>query len=349
MRPDGHLAIMRAPNNFDTLRILAALAVVVSHSFPLSGSDDLEPLMSLSQRQASAGIIAVYVFFIISGYLITQSFDRSRNAKTFLIARALRLLPALAVVLVILAFAIGPIVSILPASEYFTSIQPYSFLGINLSLWQFSDGLPGVFLSNPFHGAVNGSLWTLSVEAKCYILVLLFGVCGIFNRFTTLGVLIAGCIAMKLWIGGLDMEFYSDFFAGAAIYHWQPPLRGKIAMLCALLWLISFLTVGLRIASASVGAYLIIYLALAPRIKMPNLARWGDLSYGTYIWAFPVQQIASALLGARVSWYLNLAIAIPVVLVLAWLSWHFVEAPALSLKRRPPTIGKAESPRYTAP
>jgi peptidoglycan/LPS O-acetylase OafA/YrhL len=159
-------------------------------------------------------------------------------------------------------------------------------------------------------------------------------VCGILNRFTSLGILLAGCLAMKLWIGGDQVIFFSWFMAGSVLYHWQLPLRGWVALLCALLSLVAFVTGGFRIACASVGAYLIVYIALAPRIRLPNLARWGDLSYGTYIWAFPVQQIVSAALGAWVTWYLNLAISLPVVLALAWVSWHFVEAPALRLKKR---------------
>jgi len=133
--------------------------------------------------------------------------------------------------------------------------------------------------------------------------------------------------------------FISYFFAGSALYHWQLPLRRSIAILCALMSLVALFFGGFRIACASVGAYLIIYIGLAPRIRMPDFARWGDLSYGTYIWAFPVQQITSASLGAWASWYFNLAISLPIVLALAWMSWHFVEAPALSLK-------KLQQPRF---
>jgi peptidoglycan/LPS O-acetylase OafA/YrhL len=125
-----------------------------------------------------------------------------------------------------------------------------------------------------------------------------------------------------------------DFIAGSALYLWRPPLRGWLAAICALLWIAAFLTGGLRFASASVGAYLIIYLTTASTIRLPNLTRWGDLSFGTYIWAFPVQQAVSAALGTWACWYLNAAISLPIVLAIAWASWHFIEAPALSLKGR---------------
>src|ERR1700712_2662362 len=101
---------MRRENNFDTLRILASIAVLVSHSFPLSyAADPLDPLERISHRQSSLGGLSVAVFFIISGYLITHSFQRSRSVKAFLIARSLRLFPALVAVSCILAFVIGPL------------------------------------------------------------------------------------------------------------------------------------------------------------------------------------------------------------------------------------------------
>jgi peptidoglycan/LPS O-acetylase OafA/YrhL len=270
---------MRPKNNFDSLRILAALAVVASHSFPLSyGSNQQEPIHRLSGGQTNAGTIAVSVFFIISGYLITQSFERSRGVRTFLISRALRLLPGLAMVLIVLAFVIGPIVSAVSVHEYFCSWQPYRFVAINLSLFDTAYNLPGVFLGNPWPDAVDGSLWTLRYEARCYLMVLFLGVSGVLTRLTTLGLLFAGCLAMKFWSVGALMDCYTCFAAGAVLYLWRPPFAGWIASLCSLLWLASLLIGGFRIATPLVGAYVIIYLALAAGIKFPNLARWGDLS-----------------------------------------------------------------------
>jgi peptidoglycan/LPS O-acetylase OafA/YrhL len=100
------------------------------------------------------------------------------------------------------------------------------------------------------------------------------------------------------------------------------------------LWLVGILTVGENIASATVGAYTVLYLSTSPKVRLPNLARWGDLSYGTYIWAFPVQQTIAAILGAAVTWYWMTAAALPIVVLLALASWHFVESPCLMLRVR---------------
>ena len=318
-------------NNFNTLRLLAALAVVASHSVPITtGSDRAELIFRLSDGQATGGKIAVGIFFVISGYLITGSYARTNSPLAFTAARALRLLPGLAVVLAAMAFAIGPAISSLPVRAYFAAPEPWWMLPANLSLLANPDALPGVFQTTPIAGPVNGSLWTLQYEARCYLAVLLLGLCRLLNRYIALAALIDCCIAQKRWIGGETMDFYAAFAAGAALYLWRPPLNLWLAAACAALCLAAVFLGGFRIAAATLGAYTIIAGAHAPRL--PDLARYGDLSYGTYLWAFPLQQLAVSALGGP--WWLNLAASLPPILALAWLSWHLVEAPALRLKPR---------------
>src|SRR3954466_1141888 len=167
-------------NNFDTMRLVAALCVVISHSFPLSyGAAAAQPLFLLSHGQTDLGTLSVYVFFVLSGFLITGSFER-QPPHQFVLARGLRLLPGLAVVLFILTFFVGPILTTIPVEEYFRSGRTYYFFAKNLSLTGYVNELPGVFGTNP----VNGSLWTLNYEAKCYLLVFLVGIAGLLNRYT---------------------------------------------------------------------------------------------------------------------------------------------------------------------
>jgi len=111
------------------------------------------------------------------------------------------------------------------------------------------------------------------------------------------------------------------------------PLNWSFAALSIMGLGAALLMHGFRLAFATFGAYLVIFLAISPSVRLPNLARKGDLSYGIYIVAWPVQQVVSYLLGPSVTWYWNVAISLPVAIGLAWLSWHFVEGPALSLKR----------------
>ena len=144
--------------------LLAALAVLASHAVPISyGSNAKELLFRLSGGQATFGSLAVTVFFIVSGYLITGSYVGRPNPLRFVWARALRLLPGLIVVVLALAFAVGPLLSTVPAREYFSSASLVRFVFINLSMANFWGYLPGVFEHNPYRG-VNGSLWTLHYE-----------------------------------------------------------------------------------------------------------------------------------------------------------------------------------------
>ena len=321
-------------NNFDSLRILAALGVLVSHAFPLSGAGDREPILQISLRQTTAGTLAVSVFFVISGYLITKSYDRSHSARAFVIGRVLRLVPALAVVELLLSFCAGLLLTHLSTADYLSQMSLYTNILVNLSCLGFRDGLPGVFLHNPFPHAVDGSLWTLEYEVACYGMVLVVGYLGLLNRYVMGAGYMTALIALRYWVGGYYVSFGTYFLAGATIYLWRPTLRGDVAALCGCLWTISLLWAGIRLTMATAGAYGIIYLAEGPEVRFPRLARFGDVSYGIYIWAFPVQQWIAHILGTRITWYWDAALSLPIVLAIAALSWKVIEAPSLSLKRR---------------
>src|SRR3954464_3664915 len=156
-------------NNFDALRFWAALAVLWSHSFPITlGAQYPQPLASVSFGQTNLGRVAVAFFFVISGYLITRSFERSRSTWSFVRARALRIMPGLIVVLIAVAFVLGPLVTSIPLHDYFTSSAPYRYVITQASFSGHAE-LPGVFDRNPVAHA-NDSLWTLRYEVACYAL-----------------------------------------------------------------------------------------------------------------------------------------------------------------------------------
>jgi peptidoglycan/LPS O-acetylase OafA/YrhL len=320
-------------NNFDALRFCAAVAVLISHSFPLSyGSNEWEPLHWLSQGQTTLGGVAVLVFFVISGYLITLSFERARNVWQYARARARRILPGLVVVTCLLAFVVGPIVSALPLGEYFTHASVYRYGLVDTSMVKFVDDLPGVFRENPMPGVVDGSLWTLRFEAHCYVLVAVLGVSRALNKYVAIalfGILLAG---VALIPGNHHVSLTAAFVGGMVMYYWRPALDGRIAVVCTIALVMCVLFGGFDVGADVFGSYVVIYLALSPSVHLPNVAKHGDLSYGIYIYAFPVQQIVSSLLGEHAAWQWNAAISMPVVLGLAFLSWHYVEKVALSFK-----------------
>lgn len=327
----------RRKNNFDTLRIVAALAVLVSHAFPLAlGDRRPQPLKILSHGQTDLGSVAVLVFFVISGYLITQSFDRAPIAKRFLWARCLRIFPALFLAVSLSAILLGPAFTWLPAGAYFADPTTLSYMLGNASLLHMQYNLPGVFEHNPTPSIVNGSLWTLQYEFLMYLGVLTLGKLRLLRRWVVLVFLAISLLLSWRWTGGDYVAFGAPFAAGAALYLWRDrvPLDWRLAGISAALLGISLLSYGFRIAFVLFGAYLVIYLAMARSVRLPDFARRGDFSYGVYAFAFPVQQSVAYLIGGQHAWYTNVLVSLPVVLGLAALSWHVIEEPALALKGR---------------
>jgi peptidoglycan/LPS O-acetylase OafA/YrhL len=318
------------------MRVLAAWAVLASHAVPLSyGSNDRELLFRASGGQSTFGELAVAVFFVISGYLISQSYDRVPNPVRFVWARALRLMPALAVTVFVLAFVAGPLLTTSSLREYFGSASLVRFLVVNLSFVDFWGYLPGVLENNPYRG-VNGSLWTLHYEVWCYGVVLALGVLRLLTKQAVLAAFVAA-LAASIAVPGPLFELLAYFLAGSVICFWRPALRGWVAALCLVPLCATLAVGGFHLACATAGAYLVMYLALGT--KPSGLIGRADLSYGVYVWAYPVQQLVVATLGP--SWWVNVLASTPIVLGLAWLSWHVVEAPALALKdlgRRRPAV-----------
>src|SRR4051794_30245974 len=166
---------------FNLLRLSAAMAVLFSHSFELAPSAGWpEPLRHFSGGQTTIGGTAVYIFFIISGFLVTASYQKSQDVLDFVLKRALRVLPALAIVIVLTAFVLGPIMTTLPLTDYFSAEKFRSYLLNALTFGE--DSLAGVFEDLPAKASVNGSLWTLRYELICYALVVLTGASGLLSR-----------------------------------------------------------------------------------------------------------------------------------------------------------------------
>lgn len=107
-----------------------------------------------------------------------------------------------------------------------------------------------------------------------------------------------------------------------------------MAVFAGLLCILSIFTGGYHVISFIFGSYLVIFIGISPRIKLPNLARYGDISYGVYIYAWPIQQTVSYAMGKHADWLVNNLITIPIVSVLAFASWYLIERPSLAHKDR---------------
>ena len=347
---------MDRQNNFDALRLVAATSVIFSHAFLLAeNSQDHDPLMLLTGGQTILGLAGVFMFFTISGFLVTQSFDNTRSPLVFLVKRGLRIFPGLVACLLVCAFAVGPLVTSLELPEYFGRGEPYAFVLRNSLLNIEYNRLPGVeFWPGNIGGIVNGPLWSLPCEALMYLMLCGIGVCG----WLILGVamLLAGVGVVGLWVSATDLlgGFFwllAPFATGMCCYRlrdhpgfWRPrwvllALLGLVLSIPAKLFLIAF---------AVFGGYLTIWLALTPRLRPLPAARYGDLSYGLYIYGWPVEQCVVYLSRGQAPWWVVFGIALPVTAAIAFLSWHLVERRCRWRGRRTPRLPRAVADPVTS-
>ena len=354
----------RRKNTLDFVRFVAATLVIVSHAFTLSqgvGHERFEPFVRLTKGQAGFGGFGVAIFFIISGFLVTASFERSSHWTRYLKARFLRLYPALLVLIPLTIFVRGPLVTTLPLGKYLASPDTYGYLRV-LSLYKTSYFLPGVFEANAFPFAVNGALWTLFFELIFYMMILVLGVTRLLRRWVVLAMFVANFVVraailviyprlgiehpfldgalnfyqrLDIYQGTLLLMFYS---AGMLLYLYRDriPLNNRGALLTLPILVLSLISgVGFNYWLATFGAYLLFYLATRQVRSLLQFGKYGDFSYGMYIFAFPVQQTLIHLFGGEMVPMINMAMAIPITLVFAAASWHFIEKPSLRLKNRP--------------
>ncbi len=335
-------AMRRPYDNFALIRLALALAVVVSHaSSVVTGQLDDEPLKTLTGF--TLGEHAVNGFFAISGFLVTMSFAR-RGWRDYVAARALRIAPGFVAAVLVVAFLLGPALTSLGVGAYFADGRLWRFLAATLTSFKSAIVLPGVFDANPLQFPM-GTVWTLKYEVLCYAGVLGLGVIGLLTRKLVAVLLPAGLFAALGTLQTLEPELPKGvetalrlpllFAAGGALYVLRDQVRLS-ALAVAALSLAAWSAFGTPLYGPVVymaQAYGVIWLALAPGLSHPRLEPAYDLSYGTYLYGWPVQQALQALLPAAGAAAL-LAPSIVLTLAVAALSWVLVERPALRLKRR---------------
>lgn len=338
-------------NNFDVLRLAFSLFVMFAHSFDLLGLKS--PLAGWTNGH-SIGLIGVFGFFFISGFLVTRSFTVSSSLKSFAMKRALRIYPGLWVCLLVTVFALVPLSLALAHGrqglQEFSSAVPSAlrYLGINATLLGVQFEIGNAFAANPLPKGVNGSLWTLPVEMKLYVILAVIGLLGCLTRRKWA----LGLIALALFLNWiLDPTHYrwagrlfvtetavllpALFFLGAACWVFRDAFRvsAGVGWFAAAFLLAGYLTGFWRLPVGLAFPALILALALrAPVLKLP--AWLGDLSYGLYLYAFPVQQLlVQQGIGGKQPLAL-FACSLLTTLPLALLSWHCIERPALALRLR---------------
>lgn len=335
-------------NNLTLLRILAATAVLISHSFVLStGNPDTEPLRSWIGM--TPGTIAVDIFFVVSGFLVTASISKSRDALDFLVARCLRIFPALLVLLLITVLVLGPIFTIERLEKYFGGATIAYFVKCLTLINGVAYKLPGVFVNNPYKDAVNGSLWTMPWEIRSYIVLLLVWQTNkkFMEKWNERGFLALTTVIICSLYGLLIVMHLNKsnsvhtvmplLMFSLGTISWQ--LRHKI-FLCwrgfvlasTLICITPLVSISAFYAIYPVAmAYAVMFLAFVPDGIVRNYNRMGDYSYGLYLYAFPIQQLlAAAWPGINPAQLIVSSFFF--TMLCATLSWHLIEERALEMK-----------------
>jgi len=336
---------------FDVLRIALAITVLSWHS--LYSTYGWDNWIWHSHKTRSFPSLILPMFFALSGFLVAGSLVRTKSLSSFMTLRMMRLLPALFVEVCLSALILGPLVTTLPLGEYFRgqAFWNYWFNIVGYIHYQ----LPGVFESNPAHGIVNISLWTVPFELECYLALMAISICGLVPRLRALfWVLIAawiGITAYELLTADLDMAQWARpagrllvvcFLGGLGLFIYRDyvPLNRRWFVVSLGLTIIFLARADTAFLAALPAAYVTVYIGLMNLPRIPVLMG-GDYSYGIYLYAFPIQQTYVWLDPLSWSawtapydhvWWTNILMALPCTLAFAMFSWHVIEKPVLSRK-----------------
>lgn len=331
-------------NHFNLLRLIFAVLVILSHSFELVDGNRSRELLTWVFGTLSFGEFAVDGFFLLSGYLIVQSWESSPRPSRFLKKRALRIYPGFIVASLVSAFIVGPLGA--DAAQYFSAFQGWGFVrDVVLLRVPF---VPPVFQGQP-SAYVNGPMWTIAFEVKCYLLVMLLGMVGLVKHRRG-WLAISACLFLLATIqnAGYRFEIHGRqpemlgpmirlanlFFVGGCFYLFREKIRmtRQLALLAAIVLCAGmFIPHYAELVLALFGGYLLFFFAF---LRIPGLLRFNDLpdvSYGLYLYGWPVQKLLIWYVPGISPWSV-LFLSLVLSLLLAVISWYAIEEPFLKLK-----------------
>ncbi len=338
----------RFSNNFDLLRMLAAVCITFTHSYNLIGLNNEEPLMKASSGRYDFSFIGLCIFFSISGYLIAKSACTSTSILNYCWKRFLRIQPLLILVCVLTIFVLGPLFTSLSSKDYFTNISTWTYWRNIFPATGVQFTLPGVFTTNIVESSVNGSLWTLVVEERLYILVSVLFFLKPARKWFFILPLIA--LNIVFFVSHFIPEFHSlAYFTGVHVFYALVFLNASAYYLFQINFKKNAGSLFLLMAMIAMAAcvsfpalhYLAVFVAPFLVISLANIkgftnkaGKWGDFTYGIYIFSFPVQQLfiysSGNTITASVLFLKTMALVVP----LAVISWHFFEKKFLALKNK---------------
>lgn len=329
-------------NQLDKIRILAALVVIFSHHYPLTGSQAPAWLENKWLHWSVTGGVGVMVFFCISGYLVTMSWYREPRLVSFMWKRVLRLWPGMLGSVICGVFLFGVVFNTMTLGDYLKTPTTWKFFWTNLTLVTQFPFLPGTFTTNPSSQVMNGVYWTIPMEFTCYLILAGLGVIGILRRTHFLKLLILTYIAIFLLFFNPDftgrihhwVEYPAFFAAGAFIAlhkDWFKNNSRKLVLcITPLLLATYFLTPYIATSRFLLLPPLVIFLGSLPA-KENWFSRLGDPSYGIYLYGYPIAQSIVAL-WPEMNFWASLAVTFALSICAGYASWLFIESRALRWK-----------------
>lgn len=308
-----------APNHFDLLRLVFASLVILSHSPELVDGNRSRELLTRAFGTISFGELGVAGFFVLSGYLIVQSWERTPRVWPFLRKRIARIYPGYLVAALLGGLVFGPL-GAASVEAYFAKFDWLAFARSSLLL-----EVP----VTPETKIGNGSLWTIQIEFRCYLAVLLGGLLGLF-RWRYVGMLLFAVFAARFFAKGVlfaPYTLYGYFCAGVTCFLLRDRIRYTrtgVVIATVLLLPMMFHPILAWVGLCTCGAYLLFALAFARIPALPTNRFRTDVSYGTYLYAWPLQSLIIQSWPGVSPWVV-FALALPASLLAGWLSWHLVE------------------------
>lgn len=352
-------ALRGRANSFGFIRLILAVAVIFDHAFPLGGFGH-DPGGELSQGQETLGGLAVAGFFAVSGYLITLS-GMSSNSMRFIWRRTLRIFPAYWAMLCVTALLVVPAIWIKAGNSVDSAFWnapdgPLNYIFVNWRLDIETYGILDVFKSNTPYGVsvdgsvLNGSIWTLIYEWRCYLLIWAMVAAGILTRARAVVPAFAAFFVVLQFLAVIEpgstariAPFFADqqtiyltliFLMGGtiAVYRDKIPFSDGFGICSGAILIATLHYGGYRTIGIAAGVYFVIYLAARLPAAFQRVGVTNDYSYGIYIYGFLVQQVLVAYGFARWGYFPYVLSCLAVTAALAWFSWHLVEKRALMLK-----------------
>jgi len=334
----------RQNNNIDFLRLFGAICVTFAHSFNHCYPYHIEPLANLSKGKTNFADIGLCIFFSISGYLIVKSALTSSSIKQYFWKRLLRIQPLLIIVCILTVFLLGPFFTNLPVLKYFSNIRTWTYFRNVFPLTGMQFNLPEVFGNYIGEKGVNGSLWTLVVEERLYLVLGVVIFLPVYNKY--FWYLLVGGINICYLINVVSRQNILPYFNNSTMFYALLFINSSVMYLLEFNFvknLTRYLVAGvlLFLLTLILPAFLFLQLYLIPVIILSisqikcfanGAGKYGDFSYGIYVFSFPVQQMLVSIKILKENPYMQFLVTLLLVLPVAVLSWHFVEKKFLTFK-----------------